>query len=296
MNELISDVAPGMLPPRIRATFLDVGLAIGKGWKPGELAKKLGVAPSVLSDLLGELRLALGLLHGIFPTPSDHEVDATLRSIAEHGVETPIVVDEHGIIDGYVRVGCCEQLAWIEDATRRIPNWESLAGTAELGTDERRALNEEHGKATVDDAIALARYGAELVALAGERRWADPPIDRRRHLSPQGRRQLAVRLNVERRHLHRGELRAVIEMELMIDGARTNRAIANLVGSSEEWVRQVREQLARDEQILSNPPAEVETQVLGFATVASLPCPHCHHDLRVMRGGREFALEELDGP
>lgn len=293
MNELISDVDPGMLPPRIRATYSDVGLAIGKGWKPGELARKLGVAPSVLSDLLGELRLALGLLHGFFPTPSDHEVDATLRSIAEHGVETPIVVDEHGVIDGFVRVDCCEQLAWIVDATERIPAWHMIAATAELGPDERKAMNEQHGKSTVDDAIALARYGLPLVSLAGERRWADPPIDRRRNLSPAARRQLAVRLNVERRHLQRGELRAVIEMELMIDGSRPNRAIATLVGSSEEWVRQVREQLARDEAILLNPPADVETQVLGFATVASLPCPHCHHDLRVMRGGREFALEEL---
>lgn len=282
----MQDTDPGKLPPRTRAIYSEVGLAIGQGWRPGELAAKLGVAPSWLSELLAELRTALGLLHGIFPTLSDDQYQALLASVARNGVQVPIVVDEHGIIDGYARVRAVEELAEICRLVGEVPLWSEIGGV-----DEHTI--ETYGRETAEIAERLAGYGP-LVAEALERRWETPPVDRRASLTEAQRRELAISLNAQRRHLDRGQIRQVVEVELMLDPSRSDGAIAELAGCSRQWVQQVRAQLADDERMLANPQAEDEVQVLApFKPVAQLDCPHCHHHVAVLRGGKEFKLEEL---
>lgn len=272
---------------------MDVGRAIGAGWKPIELAQKLGVAPSFLSECIAELRTALGLVNGVFPTPSDDEYRSLLESIARNGVLAAIVVDEHGFIDGYQRARACKELARIVELADQYPNWRDIA---ELAVENRDAARELHGRDAVDEAAWLAEFGAELVELAREERWMQPPIERRDGLNPAERRRQSIILNAGRRHLQRGELRLLVEVELMLDGSRTNRNVASLVGCSEEWVRQIRHQLAEDEKLFAGEAQpDVETQVVGWRSVASLECPSCAHGLLVMRGGRDFALELTAG-
>ena len=292
MSELIKDVDPGNLPPRTRQIFFDVGTAIEQGWKPIELAQMLGVAPSFLSECIAELRTALGLVNGVFPNGSDEEYEALRESIGRQGVRVPIVMDDHGIIDGHQRARACRELAHIAGLADALPEWRQITEEADA---DRGAARELHGREAVDQALYLKECGDALIALAGEANWADPPIERLQGLTPTARRELAVTLNAHRRHLERGQLRLLVEVELMLDAKRPNHAIGSLVGCSEEWVRQIRHQLAEDEKLLANPQREVETQVVGFRTVAELECPHCQYHLALLRGGREFQLELTAG-
>lgn len=294
MTELIKDVDPGTLPPRTRRIFSEVGRAIEQGWKPIELAQMLGVAPSFLSELLAELRTALGLVNGVFPTASDDEYRALLESIAEEGVQVPIVLDEHGVIDGHTRVRACSELAHAAELLEHHPDWRQIADAADH---DRSEAIEMYGKQTVADAAYLASLAGDVITVLPAARFADPPVDRRENLTDPERRRLAVTLNAHRRHLDRGERRLLVEVELMIDNDRSDGTIARIVGCSRQFVWQVRQQLAADEEAFSNPRSHVEPQS-GFAPwrpVISLDCPHCHHGLALERAGRDYRLELTTG-
>lgn len=295
MSELILDVDPGKLPPRTRRIFLDVGAAIEQGWKPIELAQQLGVAPSFLSECIGELRTALGLVNGVFPTASDEAFTELLWSVAERGVEVPVVLDEHGIIDGHARVRAVETLEWIVAQAAAWPEWERIA---EQAADDRGHAREVHGKETVETCERLAEFGPRLVMLAGERHWEDPPIDRRAKLPPAERRRLAVLLNAHRRHLHRGDLRLLVEVELMLAPKRSDAEIGRLVGCTGQWVGQIRAQLVEDEKLFADaqPDAEVKPLSAAWKPVVELDCPHCSRHLALERAGRDFRLELTAGP
>lgn len=284
MSALIQDTDPGKLPPKTRAIFSEVGLAIGMGWKPSELAAKLGVAPSLLSEWLAELRTALGLLNGVFPTLSDEEYAALRESVARQGVLVAIHVDEHGIIDGHHRARACEELAEICELVDAHPTWSDIASMG------RADAVEMYGRETADAVERLAGYGP-LVFEALDRRWENPPIERHTGLSTEERRRLSVSLNAPRRHLERGQRRQVVEVELMLDPDRTNGEIGALAGCSHQWVAQVRQQLREDEALLSKPQVEDEVQVLeAWRPVTEICCPNCSKTLALERAGREFRL------
>jgi hypothetical protein len=287
-SELIKDIDPGKLPPRTRQIFSHVGAAIEAGWKPTELAQNLGVQPSFLSELIAELRTALGFVNGVFPTASDADYETLRESIARQGVNVPIVVDDEGVIDGLLRARACTELAHIAQLATELDDYEQIAAAA---AEDSAAARDLHGKQTVEDARYLVDVGPDLIALALERRWADPPIDRRTSLTPVQRRQLAISLNAHRRHLDRGQLRLLVEVELMLDPSRPNTAIATLVGCTHQWVAQIRQQLIDDEARFANPQAPVEVQVLEPKRLTELDCPHCHGHLALLRAGREFQLE-----
>lgn len=290
MSELIKDVDPGKLPPRTRQISLHVGSAIEEGWKPVELAQMLGVAPSFLSDCIAELRTALGFINGIFPTASDDDYFELRESIARQGVIVPIVVDEHGIIDGFARARACAELARIVMLADDIPEWATIAA---LAREDKASARDLHGD-QVDDALYLADCGADLIWLARQQLWANPPTQRRTGLSSSERRQLAVTLNAHRRHLGRGDLRLLVEVELMLDPARADGAIAQLVGASRRWVNDIRLQLERDEETFSNSQPQVDgggtATPMTWRPVAELDCPSCSHHLSLNRAGRDFQL------
>lgn len=293
MSELIRDVDPGKLPPRTRQIFLHVGTAIEAGWKPIELAQTLGVAPSFLSECIAELRTALGLVNGIFPTASDDDYLELRESVARQGVLVPIVLDEHGIIDGFGRARACAELARIATLAEDLTDWWPIASAA---LDDKPTAREIHGDQAVDDALYLHACGAELIELAAAQKWAAPPIDRRHGLGPVARRQLAVTLNAHRRHLGRGDLRLLVEVELMLDPGRSDGAIAQLVGCSRTWVLTIRHQLEDDEARFadSQPPVE-SVSADTWRPVAELDCPSCSHHLSLQRAGRDFQLELTAG-
>lgn len=294
MTELIRDVDPGMLPPRTRLIFSEVGRAIEQGWKPKELADMLGVAPSFLSELLAELRTALGLVNGVFPTASDGEYKALLESIALEGVQVPIVMDEHGVIDGHTRARACTELGHAADLVEQHPDWQQVAAAADH---DRPEAVEMYGKQSVTDAQYLASLPSDIIEALPAHRFADPPIDRRENLTDTARRGLAITLNAHRRHLDRGERRLLVEVELMLDPTRSDGQVARVVGCSRQFVWQVRQQLAADEEAFSNPRSHVDPQsgLAPWQAVVTLDCPHCHHGLALERAGRDFRLELTAG-
>lgn len=68
-------------------------------------------------------------------------------------------------------------------------------------------------------------------------------------LSEPQRREYAVRLNIERRHLTREQRRFLIEAELRCNPARTDRSIGDLVGADHKTVGKTRERLAATGEI-----------------------------------------------
>jgi hypothetical protein len=261
-----------------------------QGWKPIELAQNLGVAPSFLSELIAELRTVLGFVNGVFPTHSDDEYRALLESVAEQGVVCAIVVDERGVIDGHARLRACKELAHIAELAAELPEWET---TVEAARTDRGEAVELYGRERVRDCEYLASFDADVLARA---RVVEPPVDRRKGLSESERRALAITLNAHRRHLNRGDLRLLIEVEIMRDGGRSNAAIARLVGCTPQWVGQVREQLVEDEARFKS-QLEVESKVLSvpWRPVVELDCPHCKGHLALERAGRDFRLELAAG-
>jgi hypothetical protein len=304
MTEPMQGVDLGTLPPRIRQIYSEVWKPIAQGWKPIELARSLGVSPSFVSELLAELRAAAAFSAGMFPPVSDDEYRGLLESIAAVGIQAALVVDEHGVIDGYARLRALRELAHICALAEQLPDWESVAAEASVDReativrygqeahadwDHRDA--EKHGRKVVQKAEYLASIGAELVAIALDRRWMHPPVDRREDLTPAQRRTLAITLNTPRRHLSRGELRLLIEVELTLDPTRSDPEIARLVGCTRQWVNMIRLELERGE---SQEQVEGATPC-SWRPVVELACPSCSHHLALERAGREFRLELTAG-
>ena len=72
------------------------------GWTQTEIGEKLGRTPSWVSDRLTELRQEILLTqtnNHVSPLGRD-ELDSLRESIKDHGIQTPILVGEHTVIDG----------------------------------------------------------------------------------------------------------------------------------------------------------------------------------------------------
>lgn len=297
MTELVEAIDLGNLPPRAREILLTLGEPLTSGLGTVEIAAAIGERPGFVSEALRELRCAIGFVYGIFPDLRPDEYDALLWSIAEHGVRESIVLDEHGIIDGFARARAVGELAWIAESHGQADDWRSRCEAPKPAALSR--ADENHWKFRRKEAkeglVRLANYDEGLIALALEGHWQDPPIDRREGLSRKQRRELAVRLNASPRgrSLRRSDLRTLIEVELMLDRKRSVREIARLVGCDHVYVWRVRKALEEEEAAFAgDPEAEVEvlTMQQAWRPVVALACPHCHHDLGLERAGADFRL------
>lgn len=103
-SELTLAVDRGNLSPRNKAVYDLIWIPVSQGVKPTEIATRLQRAPSWVSDRLKEFYTEALFQQGVFPPLPPDEYQALRDSIAERGVEVPIVVDEHGdVIDGRMR-------------------------------------------------------------------------------------------------------------------------------------------------------------------------------------------------
>lgn len=103
-NELTLAVDRGSLSPRNKAVYDLIWTPISQGVKPAEIATQLQRAPSWVSDRLKEFYTEALFQQGVFPPLPPDEYQALKDSIAERGVEVPIIVDEFGeVIDGRMR-------------------------------------------------------------------------------------------------------------------------------------------------------------------------------------------------
>lgn len=265
-TELMAVTDPGTLPPRARQIYLSLGEALVEGYRPKEFSDLVGERPGWSSEQSRELQSAVRFVNGVFPDLDYDEYAELLWSIAENGIRVPVIVDEAGIIDGRARAKAFYELEWI-------------ASTAE--TDPGNA--------------DLAKYDPELVALASERNFVNPPIDRREGLSWQERREVAVRENAapRGRKLRRDDLRTLIEVELTLNPDRTDRATARLLGCDHSYVSRIKREMELEAEAFVN--AEITSvdsphpvwKILSDA----LACPHCQHQLALERAGRDYRLE-----
>jgi hypothetical protein len=120
----------------------------------------------------------------LLPPLRDSEYEALKADIAEHGVQYPIVVDEHGaVLDGHHRMRICQELG------------------------------------------------------------ISPPIEVRAGLTDDEKHDLALSLNLQRRHLSHLEKRELIRAEIELNADRSNRSIARLLAVDHKTVGAVRSEV-----------------------------------------------------
>ena len=150
---------PGNLSPRSRSTYWAIWVLVQEGIKPTEIANKLGRAPSYVSDELKAFYTEVCFQQGIFPPLADEEYEALKDSIAERGVEVPIVVDEHGeIIDGRMRRHIARELGI--DCPFEVRHGLSLAERRDLAitlNGPRRHMNRQQKTALVVSELMIGR-------------------------------------------------------------------------------------------------------------------------------------------
>lgn len=98
------------LSPRGEAIKLLLADEMSDGYNLTTLANELGLSPSSASALLAELRNELELQSGPLLPLSDEEYQALKESIEKDGVGVPLVIGEHGLIDGHHRMRAIREL------------------------------------------------------------------------------------------------------------------------------------------------------------------------------------------
>lgn len=82
------------------------------GYNLTTIANELGQTPSWVSDRLAELRREIMLTHSqnhVYPLQRD-EFDALRESIKQHGIQTPVLIGDHTVIDGRHRCLVAQEL------------------------------------------------------------------------------------------------------------------------------------------------------------------------------------------
>jgi len=101
------------LTPRAQSIRLQIGEDLENDYRLNEIARKLKQSPSWVLERLNQLRSEITLQTAFLPL-TDGEYATLRESIAEHGVQAPLVLGEYGIIDGRHRWQVCKELG-IED-------------------------------------------------------------------------------------------------------------------------------------------------------------------------------------
>jgi hypothetical protein len=96
----LRDLDMESLSPRSKAVRVVIGDEMPDGYSLTMLAKELGRTPSWVSGRLDELRSEILLNSGYFLPLTDAEFDNLRENIKEFGVQTPILIGEHQLIDG----------------------------------------------------------------------------------------------------------------------------------------------------------------------------------------------------
>lgn len=88
------------LTPRSQSINLLIGERMTEGYRPNEIAEKLGRPQSWVAERLDELRSEITLDSGGFLPLNPNEFDSLKESIKEFGVRSPVLIGEHQLIDG----------------------------------------------------------------------------------------------------------------------------------------------------------------------------------------------------
>ena len=100
-TKTLTEIDFSTLSPRSQAIRILIGDRLPEGYKLNEIASELGQSSSWVSQRLDELRNELLLSSGRFFPLTAAEHDALKQSIADDGVQTPILIGRHlPIVDG----------------------------------------------------------------------------------------------------------------------------------------------------------------------------------------------------
>lgn len=124
------------LSPRSQSISLLIGEDLVEGYRPNEIAEKLGRPSSWVAERLEELKAEIALDTGHFLPLSYNEFESLTESIKEFGVHSPVLIGEHQLIDGRHR--------WIISHTlglKEIPAVFIMGLTAEQEHDIGVAVN-----------------------------------------------------------------------------------------------------------------------------------------------------------
>lgn len=114
-TRLLHDIDLTKLSPTSQATKILIGDQLPNGYAQTELATKLGLSPSSITNLVNGLRNELLLTTGRFFPHTDQEYAALKASIALHGIQVPVVLGLHiRLIDGRTRWLIAEELGLTE--------------------------------------------------------------------------------------------------------------------------------------------------------------------------------------
>ncbi len=115
---------------------------------------------------------------------------------------------------------------------------------------DRERLKEDIAKDGIRDAIKVYKNGNKYYILGGYNRWriaqelniSTVPVEVY-HISPEERRDLVIKDNLNRRHLTRDQKQKLIEYFLRLEPEKSDRAIAKKTGSDHKTVGSVRREL-----------------------------------------------------
>lgn len=197
-NRALQELNPESLSPRSRAIRLVITDEMQDEMKEKEISEAIGQPWTWVKERLNELRSEVALNTGHFMPLTHTEFAALMESVEAHGVQTPIIIGEHQLIDGRHR--------WL-----------------------------------VSEALGLKDIPAVFV----------------QGLSAEEERQIAVTVNMARRHLNRAQKRFVIRNELQRDWSRSSRQIAMICGVSAPTVEEVRFEMRLESEYVKDPTAFV---------------------------------------
>lgn len=231
-DRALKELDPESLSPRSRAIRLVITDEMHDEMKEKEIAEALGQPWSWVKERLYELRSEVALNTGHFMPLTHTEFTALTESVMEHGVQTPIIIGEHQLIDGRHR--------WM-----------------------------------VSESLGLKDIPAVFV----------------QGLSAEQERQIAVTVNMARRHMNRTQKRLVIRNELQRDWSRSSRQIATICGVSAPTVEEVRFEMRMEAEATMNPTAVPvsESQAGAQRSPGVFMPPPKDKDVRVDASGRKQA-------
>lgn len=99
-NRALRELDPESLSPRSKAIRLLITDEMQEGYSASEIGEKLGQPASWVAERLTELRAEIALNSGHFLPLTHTEFTALLESVHEHGVQAPIIIGDHQLIDG----------------------------------------------------------------------------------------------------------------------------------------------------------------------------------------------------
>jgi len=100
ISTALNEIDLTKLSERGKAIKLTIVDEMNDGYDLATIARELGQTPSWVSDRLAELRHEVELQSGTFFPLTDQEFQALKLSIETYGVQSPILVGDHSLLDG----------------------------------------------------------------------------------------------------------------------------------------------------------------------------------------------------